>query len=82
MSNTLDLNSLFDIRDNHDAKRFEFTSKTHYFTSYTVAYHEADNLDDAKIAVYKAVKIELDRQSSVGIERLQKILRSKTKSKP
>lgn len=50
------LTELFDIVSNDDLGRFEFNSKSNVSTSYTVGYHECDNLDDAKIAVYKAIK--------------------------
>ena len=52
-----DLFDNFTITQNDDLKRFEFKSHTNKLTSYTVNFLEADNLDDAKIVVYKAVKI-------------------------
>lgn len=57
---TFNLFEYFNIVGNNDAKRFEFHSKTNLLTSYTVGYHEADNITDAKIAVYKAIKRELE----------------------
>lgn len=53
----------YSIRGNDDLKRFEFQSTHPNLISYTIAYHEADNITDAKIAVYKALKKEADRVS-------------------
>lgn len=53
-----DLMSLFDVISNDDLERFEFKSCTNLYISYTVGYHECDNLADAKIAVYKAIQKE------------------------
>ena len=51
----------FTITGNNELKRFEFRSKTNLLPSYTVGYHEADNIIDAKIAVYLALKKEAER---------------------
>lgn len=50
------MTKLFDIVINDDLKRFEFNSKTNLSTSYTVGFNEVDNLDDAKIVVYMAIR--------------------------
>lgn len=52
----LNMTKLFDIVINDDLKRFEFNSKTNLSTSYTVGYDEVDNLDDAKIVIYMAIR--------------------------
>jgi hypothetical protein len=60
---TFDPMHCFNITGNDDLKRFEFSSKTNMLPSYTVRYHEADNINDAKITVYKALKLEAQRQN-------------------
>lgn len=59
----IDPMTFFTIKGNDDLKRFEFNSNTNMLPSYTVAYHECDNITDAKISVYKALKIEAERQN-------------------
>lgn len=54
---------LFTIIGNDDLKRFEFNSSSNMLPSYTVSYHEADNIIDAKITIYKALKLEAERQN-------------------
>lgn len=63
----------FDIIENTDLKRFEFNSKTNLLTSYTVGFNEADNIEDAKISVYKAIKLELIRLNQTINEFIQKL---------
>lgn len=46
----------FTVKTNKDAKRYEFNSNSNAFTSYTVGFHEVDSLEDAYIAVWKAIK--------------------------
>lgn len=60
---TFDPMHCFNIIGNDELKRFEFNSKTNLLTSYTIGYHEADNINDAKIAVYKALKLEAERNN-------------------
>lgn len=52
----INLDELFTIYANEDAKRFEFNSKINGVTSYTIGFHEANNLDDAKISIFLALK--------------------------
>lgn len=59
---TIDPMRYFNIIGNDDMKRFEFNSTTNLLPSYTVGYHECDNITDAKIAIYKALKLEAERQ--------------------
>jgi hypothetical protein len=60
---TFDPMHCFNITGNDDLKRFEFSSKTNLLPSYIVGYHVADNINDAKITVYKALKLEAERQN-------------------
>lgn len=55
--NQMDVQSMYTVKKNKDAKRWEF-QPTGDWTGYTVAFHEADNEADAWISVYKAMKLE------------------------
>ena len=46
----------FKITGNDDLEQWEFTPKIDGFTSYTVAYSECDNKQDACIAVCKSLQ--------------------------
>ena len=50
------INEHFTVKVNEDAKRYEFHSRCNLFNSYTVGFHEVDSLEDAYIAVWKALK--------------------------
>lgn len=77
---TFNLISLFDIIQNDDLKKFEFNSRTNLLTSYTVSYAECDNLDDAKIAVYKAIK--KDTQGKASLSKLMDFYNKNSKMNP
>lgn len=46
----------FEIKVNEDAKRYEFTPKVPGYTSYTVSFEEVSTVEDACIAVWKAIQ--------------------------
>lgn len=73
MEQSFNLLTLFDIIGNDDCKQFEFNSRTNLLTSYTVGYHEADNINDAKIAVYKAIKKDLEGKHQSITDFIQKL---------
>lgn len=73
MKDTFNLLSLFEIIGNDDLKRFEFNSQTNVLTSYTVGYNECDNITDAKIAVYKAIKKDLAAKHQSISDLIQKL---------
>lgn len=54
---------VFKIIANDDIKQWEFTPKVEGYTSYTVAYSEAESKSDACIAVFKSIKAEKERAS-------------------
>jgi hypothetical protein len=51
------INEQFNVTVNKDAERYEFQSKTNESVSYTVGFDEVDCIEDAYIAVYKAIKM-------------------------
>ena len=53
----MDIQSMFTVKRNKDAKRFEF-EPTGKWIGYLVSFYECDNEEDAWIAVYKAMKLE------------------------
>ena len=53
----MDLKGFFTLNKNEDRKQWEFTPNDKVnSTSYTVAFYEADNEDDAWITLFMAVK--------------------------
>ncbi len=56
----MDLQSFFDLNKNKERKRWEFTPNDKVeSTSYTVAFYEAENEEDAWITLYMAVQKSL-----------------------
>lgn len=54
---TLDINKIFVVTRNEERKRFEF-DRINGGIGYLVSFSECNNIDDAWIAVYKALKLE------------------------
>jgi hypothetical protein len=53
----MDLKGFFTLNKNEDRKRWEFTPNDRVnSTSYTAAFYEADNEDDAWITLFMAVQ--------------------------
>lgn len=63
--NGISILDIFDIVNNEDSKQFEFTPKVDGYTSYTVSYSEADNVEDACISVWKNLKELLAKSEPV-----------------
>ena len=61
----MDIKSMFVIKRNEDAKRWEF-QQTGNWVGYLVSFSECDNEDDAWIAVYKAMKLDVKFDALAG----------------
>lgn len=68
MENTMDLKGFFDLNKNEERKQWEFTPNEKvrddsfselFSTSYTVAFCEADNEEDAWITLFMAIKLKI-----------------------
>lgn len=49
---------IFTVKVNNDAERFEFTPILNGFTSYTVSFLVATNLEEAWVCVDKSLKLQ------------------------
>jgi hypothetical protein len=59
---TFNIDSLFYIICNNEKRQFEFDPKAPGWSGYIVSYDDENSIEDAKIAVYLAIKAQGSRK--------------------